>query len=105
MAGYDVREQEDEEQAEVEVRERDAGDRAAAAELTVLLTLSLAGACEPAGSVSLPTLPFSTFNCRLSTSSVPFFSCQPHLLFWKAKNESQPATAATKRHTKEDIAP
>jgi phosphoserine aminotransferase len=33
---------------------------------------------------------------------VPFFSCQPHLLFWKAKNESQPATAATKRHTKED---
>src|SRR5206468_3592039 len=45
---------------------------------------------------------FSTFNGRLSTSSMPFFSCQPHLLFWKAKNERQPFMATTKRHTKEE---
>src|SRR3989454_3458060 len=63
---------------------------------------SLAGACEPAGSVSLPTLPFSTFNCRLSTSSVPSFSGPPHLLFWKADNDRQFAAAATERHTKEE---
>ncbi len=33
---------------------------------------------------------------------MPFFSCQPHLLFWKAKNESHPSIAAAKRHTKEE---
>src|SRR5216684_1078739 len=73
---------------------------------TYLWLLSLIGRSLRTGrGVSLSTLPFSTFNCRLSTSSVPFFSCQPHLLFWKAKNERQPFMAATKRHTKEDIAP
>src|SRR3989475_3672625 len=61
---------------------------------------SSAGACEPAGSVSLPTLPFSTFNCRLSTSSVPSFSGPPHLLFWKPNNDRQLAAAATERHTR-----
>jgi len=34
---------------------------------------------------------------------VPFFSCQPHLLFWKPKNDSHPSIAAAKRHTKEEI--
>src|SRR6266446_299374 len=70
---------------------------------TYLWLLSLIGRSLRTGrGVSLPTLPFSTFNCRLSTSSVPFFSCQPPLLFWKAKNERQPFMAATKRHTKEE---
>ncbi len=34
---------------------------------------------------------------------MPFFSCQPHLLFWKPKNDSHPSIAAAKRHTKEEI--
>src|SRR5713101_5194868 len=33
----------------------------------------------------------------------PLFSSQPHLLFWEAKNESQPATAAAECHSKEEI--
>src|SRR5438094_3945113 len=32
----------------------------------------------------------------------PLSSAPPHLLFWKAKNESQPPVAATERHPKED---
>src|SRR5437867_3433507 len=38
-----------------------------------------------------------------AASSVPFLSTPPHLLFWKAKDDRQFATAAEERQTKEEI--